>query len=195
MAFDFFPCRSVLLDGIVDALAFRASSIGAIKRVPNVEFPISGMALDMAPWHGGLGLSLRMVSEFEDERRYNSADWEYFDLVSNSTFPGLQPAADFIQQAYISEGEESPARHAMAHLLFLTGAEALLDARVARRLCEIGVNAPVYGNEFLRRPFEYMVFDPDGTVRVNYCELVLANRVTARWWPQWSRSRWPGGGH
>ena len=61
---------------------------------------------------------------------------------------------------------------------------ALLDLRVANRLGEIGVNAPVYGDEFLRGGFEYMVFDPDETVRVNYCELVLANRVTARWWPK-----------
>jgi len=124
---------------------------------------------------------LRQVTEFEHERRYNSADWEYFDFVSNSSFAGLQPAADFIRQAYVSEGEDSPARHEMAHLVFLAGAEALLDRRVAACLCEIGVNAPAYGDEFLQRPFEYMVFDPDETVRVNYCELVLANRVTSKW--------------
>src|SRR5205814_454799 len=107
MAFDFSQCRSILLQGILDALDARASVIAAIKRIPNVEFPISGIALDMAPWHGGVGLSLRQVTEFEDERRHCSADWEYFDLVSNDSFPGLQPAADFIQKAYVSEGEDS----------------------------------------------------------------------------------------
>lgn len=181
MAFDFARCRSVLVQGILDALNSQASVIASITRTPNVEFPISGISLDMAPWHGGIGLALRQVSEFEHNRRYNSADWEHFDLVSNTTFPGLQPAAVFIYDAYVSEGEDSPARHEMAHLVFLAGAEALLDARVANRLCEIGVNAPVYGNEFIRRPFEYMVFDPDETVQVNYCELVLANRVTTKW--------------
>jgi hypothetical protein len=29
-----------------------------------------------------------------------------------------------------------------------------------------------------------MVFDFDETVRANYCELVLANRVAARWRPK-----------
>ena len=184
MAFDFSQCRSVLLQGILDALDARASVIASIKRIPNVMFPISGISLDMAPWQGAVGLSLRQASEFELERRYDIAGWEYFDLVSNTTFPDLQPAAGLIHDAYISEGEDSPARHEMAHLVFLAGAEALLDERVPNRLSVIGVKAPVFGAEFLRGCFEYMVFDPDETVRVNYCELVLANRVTARWWPK-----------
>jgi hypothetical protein len=183
MAFDFSQCRSVLLQGILDALLARAEVIASIKRIPNIEFPISGVSLDMAPWHGGIGLSLRQAAEFEAERRYDVAAWEYFDLVSESTFAGLRPAAEFIRDAYGSEGEDSPARHEMAHLVFVAGAEALLDPLVAQRLRELGVNAPIFRDEFLRGGFEYLVFDPDGTVRANYCELVLANRVTARWWP------------
>src|SRR5262249_34507909 len=185
--------RSILVQGILDALHARAGVIASIKRIPNVDFPISGISLDMAPWHGGIGRALRQVTEFEHERRYNSADWEYFDLVSSTSFPGLQLAAEFINKAYVSEGEDSPARHEMAHLVFLPGAEALLDARIAERLCEMGVNAPVYGDGFLRRGFEYMVFDPDETVRVNYCELVLANRVTSKWLAKKSYDSVPGG--
>lgn len=184
MAFSISQCRSMLLQGILDALSHCVETIATIPRIPNIAFPISGISLDMAPWQGGIGLSVRQASEFEDDRRHNSADWEYFDLVSNTTFGGLQPAAEFIEQAYVSEGADSPARHEMAHLLFLAGAEALLDARVADRLREIGVNARSYQIEFLRGDFEYMVLDPDATVRFNYCELVLANRVKARWWPK-----------
>jgi hypothetical protein len=55
MAFDFSRCRSVLLQGILDALTSRAGVIASIKRIPNVEFPISGISLDMAPWQGGIG--------------------------------------------------------------------------------------------------------------------------------------------
>lgn len=181
MAFDFSRCRSIIVQGILDALDSKASAIASIDQIPNVEFPIDGIALDMAPWHGGMGLALRQVTEFEHESRYNSADWDYFDFVSNSSFSGLQVAANFIKEAYLSEGEGSPARLEMAHLVFLAGAEALLDSRVAECLCALGINAPVYANGFLGRRFEYMVFDPDETVRMNYCELVLANRVTAKW--------------
>lgn len=184
MAFDFSHGRSVLLQGILDALDDRADVIASIERIPHVDYPVSGIALDMAPWHAGIGLALRLASEFEHNRRYNSAELAHFDLVSNTTFPGLQPAADFIDRALSSEGEEHSAWRQMAHLIFLAGAEALLDARVALRLRELGVEAPVYGDEFMERGFEYMVFDPDRVVRANYCELVLANRVTARWWPK-----------
>src|SRR5262249_52901700 len=119
MAFDFSEGYSVLVQGIVDAQAARANVIAGIKRIPNIEYPISGVALDLAPWHGGIGLSFRLAGEFELERRYNSADWEYFDLVSDTTFPGLKATAEFIHDAYVSEGEESPARLEMAHLVFL----------------------------------------------------------------------------
>ena len=49
---------------------------------------------------------------------------------------------------------------------------------------ELGINAPTYVDSFASRVFEYMVFDFDGTVKANYCELVMANRVTAKWQPR-----------
>jgi hypothetical protein len=72
----------------------------------------------------------------------------------------------------------------MAHLIFLAGAEALLDPRVAQLLVELGINAPTYRDSFPSPLFEYMVFDFDKTVSANYCEIVLANRVTAKWRPR-----------
>src|SRR3989442_2672918 len=98
MAFSFSQCRSVLLQGILDALDDRATEIASIEQIQNVEFPVSGISVDMAPWHGAVGLSLRLASEFEWERRYSHADWDYFDLVFNTSFPGLQTAGRFICQ-------------------------------------------------------------------------------------------------
>src|SRR5262249_33836790 len=153
------------------------------ERVANMDCPVTGISLDVAPWHGAIGLSLRQYTEHMEEVRYCSVEWAYFDVVSNRTCPDLQLAADFIQEAYTSENSNSVARE-MAHMIFLAGAEALLDAQVAMLLSELGIDVPVCGGDFMPRPFEYMVFDYDGTVPGNYCDLVLANRVTARWWPK-----------
>jgi hypothetical protein len=182
MAFNFSQCRSLILQGILEGLALRADKIAAIEKVPNVEFPVNGVSLDLVPWHGALGVSLRLCTEFELEIRYCNVEWAYFDLVSNANCPVLQRAADFVHQAYTSENSNSMARE-MAHLIFLAGAAALLDPSVAHLLVELGINAPTCRDDFLSPLFEYMVFDFDQTVRVNYCELVCANRVTAKWLP------------
>jgi hypothetical protein len=186
MAFNFSQCQSLILQGILEGLRLRADKIAEIaadEKIPNVEFPIDGVSLDLVPWHGGLGVSLRLRSEHEPDIRYCNVEWTYFDLVSHDNCPALQRAADFVQKAYTSENSNSSARE-MAHLIFLAGAEALLDPRVAQHLLEFGINALTYRDSFLSREFEYMVFDFDGTVPGNYCELVLANRVTAKWWPR-----------
>jgi hypothetical protein len=183
MAFSFSHCQSLILQGILEGLRLRADKIAAIEKVPNVEFPVSGVSLDLVPWHGALGVSLRLCTEFEAEIRYCNVEWAYFDLVSNANCPCLQIAADFVRKAYTSEDSNSIAPE-MAHLIFLAGAEALLDPRVAQLLVELGINAPTYRDRFPSRLFEYMVFDFDRTVTANYCEIVLANRVTAKWWPR-----------
>jgi hypothetical protein len=158
-----------------------ADEIAAIEKVPNLEFPVNGVSLDLVPWHRALGVSLRLHTECEPEVRYCNVEWTYFDMVPHC--PSLLQAADFVYEAYTSESSNSLARE-MAHLIFLVGAEALLDPRVAQLLVELGIDAPTYRDDFLSPLFEYMVFDFDRTVSVNYCELVLANRVTAKWWPK-----------
>lgn len=112
-------------------------------------------------------------------RRHSIGAWENFDLASNLTFTGLQASAELVKQAYDSVGQEYAVE--MAHLIFLAGAEALLDVRVPECLGKLSVRAPVFTDGFMKGCFEYMVFDEDGTVHANYCELVLANRVATRW--------------
>jgi hypothetical protein len=167
------------MKGILAALDVKAAEIRGIERTAIGTSPINGLSLDMAPWQGGVGLSMRLVDEMYGEGRRDIAAWKYFDFVSNDNCPGLQPAAEFIKAAYESEGEAY--YREMAHLIFLAAADALLDATVTARLTDLGLNAPVVGSDFGHHHlFEYMVFDPDATIEANYCEIVLANRVTAR---------------
>ena len=62
MAFNFSHCQSLILHGILEGLRLRADKIAAIEKVPNVEFPVSGVSLDLVPWHGALEVSLRLCT-------------------------------------------------------------------------------------------------------------------------------------
>jgi isopentenyldiphosphate isomerase len=62
----------------------------------------------------------------------------------------------------------------------MAGAEALLHPNVARLLNEFGIDAPELTDTFVSSPFEYIVTDSDETVKSNYCDIVLANRVIQR---------------
>jgi hypothetical protein len=181
MAFSFSRCRAVILQGILKGIRLRARKIA---RIATEQETVTGISLDLVPWHREVGLSLRQSSEhWDDKVRYCNVEWAYFDLVSEQTCRALRRAADFVHAAYTSE-ESNRLAAEMAHMIFLAGAEALLDAQVAMAFSQLGIDAPTCGDDFMPRPFEYMVFDFDGTVRGNYCDLVLANRVAARWLPR-----------
>jgi hypothetical protein len=62
IAFNFSHCQSLILQGILEGLRLRADKIAAIEKVPNVEFPVSGVSLDLVPWHGALEVSLRLCT-------------------------------------------------------------------------------------------------------------------------------------
>lgn len=180
MAFRFSRCRDLIVQGILAGIRLRADEIASIAKEH-----VTGISLDLVPWHSAIGLSFRTGMEHCSEDRYCNVEWAYFGVVSNETCAEFQQAVDFVHEAYTSETSNHLARE-MAHLIFLAGAEALLDPHVALAFSALGIEAPVCGSDFMPRPFEYMVFDFDETVPGNYCELVLANRVTARWWPKLS---------
>ena len=179
MAFNFSRCQGLILEGILAGIRACAGTIACAAK----EEQVTGISLDLVPWHRALGLSIRQCTEHGDDVRYCNVEWAYFDVISNRPCPELELAAAFIHEAYTSENSNHLAIE-MAHMIFLAGAEALLDARVAMTLSEVGIDAPICGDNFMPRPFEYMVFDFDGTFPGNYCDLVLANRVAARWWPK-----------
>jgi hypothetical protein len=179
MAFNFSRCRALILRGILDGIGQESEEIARIARE---EDRVTGVSLDLVPWHRAVSLSLRQCTEHAAEVRHCNVEWAYFDIVSDRTCPALRRAADFVHDAYTSEESNHLARE-MAHMIFLAGAKALLDHQVAAALSALGISAPTCGAEFMPRPFEYMVFDFDGTVPGNYCDLVLANRVASRWRP------------
>ncbi len=180
MRFQFADCRAAILRGILAALDSHRTAIKRIERTRGGRLgAITGFALDLAPWHGGVGLAPRLSSDPRDaERRYSSVEWEFFNFISTANSEALVAVGEYIRKAYRSRGKRGYLD--MAHLIFLAGAEALLDKRVAATLAECGVDAPVVRNRLGGDRFDYIVVDPDGTIHSNYCELVLAMRVTKR---------------
>src|SRR4051812_18292317 len=125
MSCNFIDCRTVLLTSLTEALQMSKDAILAIERDGRGMLPINGVSYDVTPWHGMAGVSFRLSSDPRDgESRYNSADWKLFNFVPTETCPPLQAAGQYIHQAYRS-GEEGKD---LAHLIFLAGADALLDA-------------------------------------------------------------------
>lgn len=179
MRFDFDDCRRVLFSAVMVALQAWAKVIDDLERTGRGGLPITGVSLNMAPWHGGIGLSLRQSSDPSDPgRRHSSVEWKLFNFVSDEDCEPLITVGGYLQKLYRSRGK--PDALDVAHLIFLAGADALLDRKVAAFFRKLGVDAPVVKDRLGRGPFEYIVIDPDGTVPGNYCDLVFAMRVTKR---------------
>ena len=178
MTFNFDEARAVLLKGVLEALKDREAAIRAIERTAGGELPVTSVSLDLSPWHeGGVGISLRVSSDPPDDySRYSSVEWDHFDFASANNCPALATVAEYVRRLY-QAAEDGPD---CAHLIFLAGAEALLDHGVARFFRSLGVDAPTVGDRFVGHWFDYVVTDPDGSVVNNYCDIVLANRVTRR---------------
>jgi hypothetical protein len=109
------------------------------------------------------------------QHRYRSVEWRHHDFTRDCESATLRDAARYVQEIYLG----SSYNREIAHLIFLAAGEALLDPAVAVYLQGIGIDAPVWTDEFASG-FEYIVVDEDQTVKANYCEIVLVNRVTAR---------------
>jgi hypothetical protein len=184
MVFDFSACRSKILDAVMDQLREQSNYIVGIEEGVN---RISGLSLDIAPWNGHLSLSLRLADDFplgQRENRYSPVEWRHFDFTRDCDSVVLRNAGQYVQGIYLTS-EQNLAKGIravhVAHLIFLAAAEALISPAVAMHLQGLGVNAEAWENDFAPGAFEYIVVDPDQTIKANYCELVLANRVTARW--------------
>lgn len=138
----------------MDTLRECADRVGAVERTGRGDIPAAGLSLDLAPWHGRIGLSLRLADDFP---------MAIFAMTAPTGCTStLRPLVD------------------RAHLIFLAGAEALLRPTVAEFLRELGIAAPVMTDPLAPHDFEYIIADPDATVVANYCDIVIANCVTQR---------------
>jgi hypothetical protein len=171
----------LLRTGILSAVEERSGYIGAIDKTARGELPVSGLSFELYPWHQYLALSMRTTSELSMIDRYNPAEWKHFEFVRSDrcNSPEFRNAAQVVSNYYEDESGEVCGKE-FAHLMFTAAAHALLDPAVAELLRKFGVRAPTVIDEPVGSAFEYMVFDPDGTLKSNYCDIELATRYTAR---------------
>jgi hypothetical protein len=186
MRFDFEKCRSLVLAATLAELDAARSILvpefGLQDDTLDYDLQITGIALDIAPWHPRFCLGMRdMKEKVEEGIKYSIGDWKLYPLnglANPSAIPASAAAADYIAAAYEAANEQ---RREVAHLVFLAAAEALLDPTVTQKLLDFKIDAPYVEDDFLpHRFFEYIVADEDESVAINYCELVVANRITNR---------------
>jgi len=155
--------------------------------------PINGISFDIIPsaYQTYSAISFRKESDylsfdpFNEDRAiiYSPADWEYYSLLEYSTCNSerFREASSFIFQLfediYEAAGEYDGIQQHINHLLYSAIAEAGLQPSVAKKLNECGLSIPLITNSF-EYGFEYMVTDMDSPVLFNYCDLVIANRMT-----------------
>lgn len=139
---------------------------------------LSGLSLDLFIQHGYVQISMRLSEERQLGGDIGAwANQGYLSSLNGPCDEELGPMVELIERFMASgEGSEEDLRH----LLFVAAAEALLDAEVAAVLRTFGISAPSFGSSLGGAPFYYYVMDPDEALRMNYCDLVRANRVTAR---------------
>jgi hypothetical protein len=183
LGFDFERGRRLFLRAITDSLRRRSEYIRSIKRTGRGDMPIDGIAFDLYPDHGYIALSLRENDTVH--RSQNSADWPHFEFVNSQQhdFPPLRAAVAYIAETYGPHGGTGTNHSTeLRHLIQLAAAEALTAPSVAKLLRSFDIEAAVWDDRMFPDPgyFDYVVSDANGGIRLNYCELVRANRLTRR---------------
>jgi hypothetical protein len=183
LGFNFTKGRRLFLRAVIDAIKRRSDYIRSIKRTGRGDMPIDGIAFDLYPDHGYIALSLRENDAVN--RHQNSADWPHFEFISSQQhdFPALRAALTYIEGTYGSHAASGTDHSTeLRHLILLAAADALTDPSVAELLKSFDIDAAVWDDRMFPNPgyFDYVVLDANGDIRLNYCELVRANRITRR---------------
>ena len=153
---------------------------------------INGISFDIIPSDNYAAISFRKQTDyltmdpFNEDRAlmYSAGDWEFYSLLEYSTCKSdkFREASQFIfdlfMEIYESSGEYDGVQQDINHLLYLAIAEAGLQPSVAQKLNEHGLGVPVITDHF-EYGFEYMVTDMDSPVYFNFCDAIVANRMTA----------------
>lgn len=143
---------------------------------------ISGMSLDLHIQHGYVAVSLR--TEQEKWKDTHIGDWRHAQFLSSlDDDPETEMArlADIVNRLYAEVPDDDDyGQLDRRHMLCLVAAEAVLDEKVAEVLVNYGIDAPVFGDAVGSTPFSFFVYDADGMLAANYCDIVRAHRITAR---------------
>ena len=176
MAFPFDECVEILRSSLIEALTVHGETLRDLNRVE----PFLAMTFDILPWDPYLGIGFRIEAESTGVSLTHSADWKHGRLIGDWNSTAIASAQEFIHRAYKTLGDGGDEMQEAAHLIFLAGADALLDERVAVQLQSLGVKAPIRGDTLPWDYFQYLVIDIDCAIKTNYCDIVSANRVTRR---------------
>jgi hypothetical protein len=114
------------------------------------------------------------------ETRHNPADWKGFEFVSSDSCKSklFRRASDLVSKLYEKADTLPYSNTYTAHIIFLAAAEALLSNSIPKMLQSLGIETSLPKDSIYGNGVEYIVFDSDETIAANYCEIILANRIT-----------------
>ncbi len=177
----------MLEEALVDLFEQHKYELAGLGRINGISFDIIPSAYQTYS-----AISFRKQSDylsmdpFNEDRAlmYSPGDWEHYSLLEYSTCKSekFREASGFIfrlfEDIYEAAGEYDGIQQDINHLLYSVIAEAGLQPSVAQKLNECGLSVPIVTNGF-EYGFEYMVTDMDSPIYFNYCDMVVANRMTA----------------
>jgi hypothetical protein len=168
--------HKILTEAFIDGLTSSLPNINLQIESPDL---ITGVSFDVYPWHEYVALSFQ-TSEERWELGDDVAAWKHFEILRSdrSGSPKLQHAVCKMIEYYNEEGEDRTELF-RAHVIFGAAACALLSKKVAAELVALGLEVRPYMPELLLLPeIDFIVRDVDGTLALNYCQLVIANDLS-----------------
>ncbi|AWH84707.1 hypothetical protein HYN59_06045 [Flavobacterium album] len=176
----------MLEEALVDLFELHRDELVALDTVDGISFDIIPSA-----YQTYAAISFRQQSDYlsmdpynEDRAlMYSPGDWEYYSLLEYRTCRSekFREAAKYIfrifEEIYEEVGEYDGIQQDINHLLYSSIAEGAMQRSVAAKLQECGVDAPIIEYRF-QYGFDYMVMDVDSPTLFNYCDLVVADRMT-----------------
>jgi hypothetical protein len=186
MQFDYDHCRSLLCRSVNDAISEHAEEIRSLEAKYRKDWcgGLWGLSLDVLPWWPMVTLSFRTSEDDKSEIRYSPPDWKGYQFIGGvNSEKSIAPALDYVDQMSKGVSDDPDRAQEMNHLIYLAAADALLDPSVAKLLQSCNAKASVIENQLPYREFawfEYVVVDVDQVFKMNYCQLICANRVARR---------------
>ena len=176
MNFPLKQCEAVFQAELGEALSANEDRVKEMVESEGAS-SMDGVSFDILPWHDFVCLSFRTNQDEPDQirYRYSPADWKHYEFVSEP----FSATRELVSKMYESPPNGLEAAQ-VAHLIYVAAAEALMAPTVSSALRDCGLNAPDVMDKPNEANFEYVVIDEDRIVPANYCDVVLASRVTKR---------------
>lgn len=179
----------VIEEGLLDLFEIHKKDINSLSE------SVDAISFDIIPstYQEYFAISFRQDKDYVDQDsfiedislRYSPADWKYYNFLDyrKSSSAKFKNAAATVfgvfKEPYESVEEYDEIQMDINHLIFIAAAEALLKPSIAQKLKECGIGtAPILSSSPDGYSFEYLVTDEDRTFNFNYCEHIIANRMT-----------------